>query len=128
MCVRAIAHINWKDWGLISPNLPEILRPIKYGEKSEPPRVTIEEHVLMEDDWRGKITSKHDEKIQKELCLKLFCERKEIRKSEAASKANKANEPSTITHLVEPTKTAEETIQQPPNTVPLIASLETKTK
>ena len=62
-------------------------------------------------------------------CLKLFCGRKEIRKSEAASKANKkAKEPSTITHLVEPNKTAEETIQQPPNTVPLIASLETKTK
>ena len=62
-------------------------------------------------------------------CLKLFCERKEIKKSEAASKANKkAKETSTITHPVEPTKTTEETIQQPPDTVPLIASLETKMK
>ena len=63
---------NGEDWGLISPDLPEILWPVKYGEKSKPPRVTTEEHVLMEDDWRGKITSKHDEKMQKGICLKLF--------------------------------------------------------
>ena len=68
-------------------------------------------------------------KSREKYAENFFCERKEIRKSEAASKANKkAKEPSTITHLVEPNKTAEETIQQPPNTVPLIASLETKTK
>ena len=38
----------------------------------------------------------------------------------------KGKETSTITLPVEPTKSAEETIHQPPNTVPLIASLKTK--
>ena len=115
---------------LISPDLAEILQPVKHDEKIKPPRVIIEELVLTEDDWSEKIVAKHEEKKQKELCLKLFRERKEIRKSEAAAKANKkAKETSTITRPVEPTKSAEEAIQQqPPNTVPLIASLKTKTK
>ena len=130
--VRMWLHAsNGEDYGLISPDLVESLWPVKYGEKSKSPRVIIEGFVLTEDDWIEKTTSKHDEEIQKELWLKLFHERKEIRKSEAAAKANKkANETSTITRPVEPTKTAAETIQQPPNTVPLETktSLETKTK
>ena len=66
-------------------------------------------------------------KSREKYAENFFCERKEIRKSEAASKANKkAKETSTITRLVEPTKSTEEIIQQPPNTVPLIAFLETK--
>ena len=47
----------------------------------------IEERVFTEDYWREKIASKH-EKIQKELHLKLFRERK-IRKSETAAKSRK---------------------------------------
>ena len=85
--------------------------------------------MLTEYYWREKIAWKHEEKIQKELRLKLFRERKEIRISEAAAKDNKkAKETSTITCSVEPTKTAEETIQQLPNTMPFIVSLKTKTK
>ena len=85
--------------------------------------------MLTEDDWREKIVSMHEENIQKKLSLKLFRQRKEIRKSEAPAKANKkAKETSTITRPVEPTKTAEETIQQLPNTVPPITSLKTKTE
>ena len=115
--------------GLISPDLAEILQPVKHDEKIKPPSVIIEECVLKEDDCREKIAAKHKEKNQKELHLKLFRERKEIRKSEAAAKANKkAKETSTIARPVDPTKSAEETIQQPPNTVPLIASLKTKTE
>ena len=115
--------------GLISPDLAEILQPVKHDEKIKPPRVIIEERVLTEDDWREKIATKYEAKKQKELRLKLFRERKEIRKSEAAAKASKiAKETSTITRPVEPTKSAEEAIQQPPNTVPLIASLKTKTE
>ena len=86
-----------------------------------------EERVLTEDDWREKIATKFEEKKQKELRLKLFRERKKIRKSEAAAKANKkAKETSTITRPVEPTKSPEEAIQQPPNTVALIISLKTE--
>ena len=62
--------------GLISPDLAEILRPVNHDEKIKPPRVNIEERVLTEDDSREKLA----EKKQKELCLKLFRERKEIRK------------------------------------------------
>ena len=105
------------------------MRPVNHDEKIKPPRVIIEERVLIENDWREKVATKHKAKKQKELCLKLFRERKEIRKSEAAAKANKkAKETSTITRPVDPTKSAEEAIQQPPNTVPLIASLKTKTE
>ena len=75
--------------GLISPDLAEILQPVKHDEKIKPPRVIIEERVLTEDDWREKIAAKFEEKKQKELRLKNFRERKEIRKSEAAAKANK---------------------------------------
>ena len=86
-----------------------------------------EERVLTEDDWREKIATKFEEKKQKELRLKLFRERKKIRKSEAAAKANKkAKETSTITRPVEPTKSPEEAIQQPPNTEALITSLKTE--
>ena len=82
----------------ITPDLTEIMQPVKYDEKSKPPRVIIEERVLTEDYWREKIVSKHEEKTQKELYLQLFQERKEIRKSEAAAKASKkAKETSTIT-------------------------------
>ena len=50
------------------------------------------------DQWKEKTASKHEEKTQKELYLKLFHERKEMRKSEAAAKASKkAKETSTIT-------------------------------
>ena len=49
----------------------------------------IEEHVLMEDDWRGKITSKHDEKTQKELCLKLFVKEKKSEKVNQLQKSIK---------------------------------------
>ena len=62
--------------GLISPDLAEILRPVNHDETIKPPRVSIEERMLTEDDSREKIA----EKKQKELCLKLFRERKEIRK------------------------------------------------
>ena len=61
---------------LISPDLAEILRPVNHDEKIKPQRVITEERVLTEDDSREKIA----EKKQKELPLKLFCERKEIRK------------------------------------------------
>ena len=55
--------------------------------------------------------------------------KKEIRKSGAAAKASKkAKETSFIVCPVEPTKSAEEPIQQLPNTVPVIASLKTKTE
>ena len=37
--------------GLISPDIAEIVRPVKY-EKSKPPRVIKEERVLTEDYWR----------------------------------------------------------------------------
>ena len=37
--------------GLISPDIAEILRPVKY-EKSKSPRVIKEERVLTEDYWR----------------------------------------------------------------------------
>ena len=60
----------------------------------------IEERVLIENDWREKVATKHKAKKQKELCLKLFRERKEIRKN--AAKANKkAKETSTITRPFE---------------------------
>ena len=62
--------------GLISPDLAEILQPVKHDEKIKPPRVIIEERALTEDDWKQKIATKHEEKKQKELCLKLFRERK----------------------------------------------------
>ena len=79
--------------GLIIPDLAEILRP---DQKIKPLRVIIEERLLIENDWRENVATKHKEKKQKELCLKLFCERKKIRKS--AAKANKkAKETSTIT-------------------------------
>ena len=88
--------------------------------------MVIEEYVSTEDDWERENSNKAwGEKTK--ICLKLFHERKEIRKSEAATKANKkAKETWTITCPVEPTKTTEETIQQLHNTVPLIASLKTK--
>ena len=55
--------------------------------------------------------SKHDKKTQKELRLKNFHEREEIRKSVAAAKASKkAKETSFIICPVEPTKPAEEAI------------------
>ena len=66
---------------------------------------------LTEDDWREKIATKHKEKKQKELRLKLFHDRKEIRKIEAAAKADiKTKKTSIITRPVEPTKSSEETI------------------
>ena len=51
--------------GLISPDLAEILQPVKHDEKIELPRVIIEEHVLTEDDWREKIATKHKRKNRK---------------------------------------------------------------
>ena len=48
--------------GLISPDLAEILQPVKHDEKIELPRVIIEEHVLTEDDRREKIATKHKRK------------------------------------------------------------------
>ena len=62
--------------GLILPDLAQILQPVKHDEKIKPPRVIIEERVLTEDDWKQKIATKHEEKKQKELRLKLFRERK----------------------------------------------------
>ena len=86
--------------GLIIPDLAEILRP---DQKIKPPRVIIEERLLIENDWRDNVATKHKEKKQKELCLKLFHERKKIRKS--AAKANKkVKETSTITRPFEKNK------------------------
>ena len=51
--------------GLISPDLAEILQPVKHDEKIKPPRVVIEECVSTEDDWREKIATKHEEKKQR---------------------------------------------------------------
>ena len=72
----------------------------------------IEECVLTETDWRGEIVTKHKEKKQKELRLKLFRDRKEIGKIEAAAKGKiKTKKTLTkITRPVEPTKSAEVTI------------------
>ena len=97
---------------LISPDLVEILQPVNHDEKIKPPRVIIEECVLTETDWRGKIVTKHKEKKQKELRLKLFRDRKEIGKIEAAAKGKiKTKKTLTkITRPVEPTKSAEVTI------------------
>ena len=64
---------------------------------------------LTEDDWREKIATKHKEKKQKELRLKLFHDRKEIGKIEAAANI-KTKKTSIITRPVEPTKSSEETI------------------
>ena len=103
--------------GLISPDLAEILRPVNHDEKIKPPRVIIEERVLTEDDSREKIAEKKTERI----VPKTFSWKKRNQKNH-----KKGKETSTITLPVEPTKSAEETIHQPTNTVPLIASLKTK--
>lgn len=66
--------------------------------------------MLTDYYWKAKIAPKYEGETQKELHIKLFHEIKEIIKSEAAAKVNKnARKTSTITHPIEPTKTAQET-------------------